>query len=139
MISNETVDLNNDGINSTDLKQEITNYFETNNYDLEIRKLDKNSPFELLLGIYLPVPNEYIDKPFGTIFYNRNAHFRRINQNTNETLINQETEITNEIILEKLIILENGKIESKFNQRFYDFKTNSWKNLEIEIKYLKVE
>ena len=138
MTSNQNVDLNNDSVNSQNLLEEIPNYFDNNSFDIEIRKLEKTDPFELLLAIYLPEPNELIDQPFSTIYYNRKAYFERINPFDNQMLLNNEFEINNTLTLFELSVMENDRISARLNQRFYDFQTNSWRNLDIEIKYKKL-
>jgi hypothetical protein len=143
----KSVDLNNDDISSFNLLEEIPNYFENYSYDLVIRKLEKTNPFELSFGFYLPVPNEYIDKSFGTIDYNRYAFFESITPYENVKLINHRLEFklinhnmeTGSVIsINELKKMTNNKIYSKFIQKFYDFKNRSWKDLEIEIIYTKV-
>ena len=138
MTSNQNVDLNNDSVNSQNLLEEIPNYFDNNSFDIEIRKLEKIDPFELLLAIYLPEPNELIDQPFSTIYYSRKAYFERINPVDNQMLLNNEFEINNTLTLVELSVMENDRISARLNQRFYDFQTNSWRNLDIEIRYKKL-
>ncbi|MCF6280403.1 MAG: hypothetical protein L3J14_08660 [Flavobacteriaceae bacterium] len=139
IVSTENVDLNDDNISSTNLMNEIPNYFENADYDFIIRNLEKTDPYELLLSIYLPVPNEFIDEDFGLIDYNRYSSFIRINPFSKDKLINEEMEISNSTILNEMVILDNNIIESKSIQIFYDFSTNNWRNLEIKIRYLKLE
>jgi len=139
IISTENVDLNDDNISSTDLMNEIPNYFENADYDLIIRNLGKTDPYELLLSIYLPVPNEFIAEDFGLIDYNRYSSFIRINPFSKNKLINEGMEISNSTILNEMVVLDNSIIESKSTQVFYDFSTNIWRNLEIKIRYLKLD
>ena len=147
IISNKSVDLNKDSINSFNLLEEIPNYFENNSYDLVIRKLEKTNHSELSFGFYFPIPNEYIDKSFGTIDYNRYAFFesispyekiKLINNRLEFELINHQLEVGSIISINELNRLTSNKIHSKLTQRFYDFKNKSWKDLEIEIIYTKV-
>jgi hypothetical protein len=53
-------------------------------------------------------------------------------------LINHNMEIGSVISINELKKMTNNKIYSKFIQKFYDFKNRSWKDLEIEIIYTKV-
>ena len=144
--SNKPIDLNNDDTDSVNLLEEIPNYFENNSYDLVIRKLQEFNHFELSIGFYLPVPNEYIDKSFGIFNYNRNAFFKSItpyeeveliNNNLELELINHLGEVGSIISIKKLRKIKNNRIYSKLTQRFYDFKSRMWKDLEIEIVYTK--
>jgi len=136
MISNELVDLNNDTILNNDLKEEIPNYFNTVSYDLIVKTLSENDPFEYLFGIYLPFPNEYIY--LGTLNYGRAAIFKRFNTENHSIIINEYNKNTElDISLDKITVVENN-IKMKIFEKFYDFKTEKWKILDVKISFTKI-
>ncbi len=134
------VDLNGDSHKSYDLKNEINNYFNDNEYDLEIRPNYTNETEFKLISLYFPEPNlsfEYPSHPKGFVEYVKNGVGFQYEFTDNKFLI---MEPDNEIVvIDKIELIENGKIKSTILKDYYDFEIQNWRKLEIEIIYSKMK
>lgn len=141
MQSLELIDLNNDGQFSYDLKNEIDNYFNNDVYDLEIRPNYTNDTQDKLISIYLPEPYLYFDNPSnpnGYVEYARGAFGITYEYNEN-ILLNDQSESTEIGLVTAFELIENSQIKATISKKYYDFGSNAWKDLNIEIVYIKVE
>ncbi len=141
MTSLELIDLNDDGQFSYDLKNEINNYFNNEIYDLEIRPNNTNDNQYKLINFYLPEPYLHFDypgHPNGYVEYARGAF--GINYVYNENIIlNDQSENKEFGIVTEFELMENSQIKATISKKYYDFGINKWKNLNIEVVYIKVE
>lgn len=138
--SNELVDLNGDLQKSYDLKTEINDYFNENEYDLEIRPNYTNDNEGKLISLYFPEPYlsfEYPSHPQGYVEYAKNSIGVKFEYENDRFLL---SEIDNDIIvIDKIELIENGKIKSTISKDYYDFQIQNWVNLKIEIIYTRME
>jgi len=138
--SNELVDLNGDLQKSYDLKTEINDYFNENEYDLEIRPNYTNDNESKLISLYFPEPYlsfEYPSHPQGFVEYAKNSIGVKFEYENDRFLL---SEIDNDIIvIDKIELIENGKIKSTISKDYYDFQIQNWINLKIEIIYTRME
>ena len=138
--SNELVDLNGDLQKSYDLKTEINDYFNENEYDLEIRPNYTNDNESKLISLYFPEPYlsfEYPSHPQGFVEYAKNSIGVKFEYENDRFLL---SEIDNDIIvIDKIELIENGKIKSTISKDYYDFQIQNWINLNIEIIYTRMD
>lgn len=136
--SSESADLNEDGISNGNFKSELLEYF----YEipLKISELPEHDPFDLLFAIYLPYPNEIVDKPYGHLLYDLYALFKRV-YFKNGTLNIHENDLNFEdkIIFQNFELISNSKIEISLSMKLYDFENLEWKNYNCKILYIKTE
>ena len=141
MTSLELIDLNDDGKFSYDLKNEINNYFNNEIYDLEIRPNNTNDNPYKLISFYLPEPYlnfDYPGHPNGYVEYARGAFGIKYEYNEN-IILNDQSETKEFCIVTEFELMENSQIKATISKKYYDFGINEWKNLDIEILYVKVE
>ena len=140
MSSNKLVDLNGDSQKSYDLKSEINDYFNELAYDLEIRPNYTNDTKTKLISLYFPEPYlsyEYPSHPNEYVDYGKNGVGFNYEIKDNLFLL---AESNNEFVtVDKIEILENGKIKSMISKDYYDFSIQNWTNLKIEILYSKMK
>ncbi len=140
MQSDKLVDLNGDSQKSRDLKSEINNYFNDFKYDFEIRPNQTNDTEDKLISIYFPEPSisfDYPSSPNGSVEYARNVvGFRYEYQNKQFKLFQTDNEFA---VIDKIELLDSGKIKSTIHKDYYDFETQNWINLKIEIEYVKMK
>ena len=138
--SKKLVDLNGDLQKSYDLKAEINDYFKEFDYDLEIRPNYSNDNDSKLISLYFPEPYlsfEYPSHPKGFVEYAKNGVGFNYEFKDNLFLL---TETSNEFVtIDKIELLDYGKIKSIISKNYYDFAIQGWTNLEIEIIYSKME
>ena len=134
------VDLNGDLQKSFDLKNEINDYFNNYDYDLEIRPNFTNETDFKLISFYFPEPSlsfDYPGHPNGFVEYAKNSVGFQYQFNNNKFLI---IEPENDfIIIDKIELVDNGKIKSTILKDYYDFDRQNWIKLEIEIIYNKMD
>jgi hypothetical protein len=137
-VSSESADLNEDGISNKNFKSELLDYF--NEIPLKISELPKHEPFDLLFAIYLPYPNEIVDKPYGHLIYDLYALFKRLKFKNGELNIH-ENDLNSEdkIIFQRFEIISDSKIEISLIMKLYDFENLKWKNYKCKILYIKTE
>ncbi len=140
MSSDKLVDLNGDTQKSYDLKSEINDYFNDLAYDLEIRPNYTNDTKTKLISLYFPEPYlsyEYPSHPNGFVEYGKSGVGFTYEFKDNRFLLDGSN---NEFVsIDKIELLENGKISSMISKDYYDFSIQNWTNLKIEIMYSKME
>lgn len=134
----ELADLNGDKTSSKDFKSELLDFF--NESPLKLSQLPEQDPFDVLFSIYLPYPNEIVDKPYGHLLYDlyalpKTLKFNGKDFNTHENEANFE----NKIVFKTFKLLENNKIQIVLKIKLYDFKKLTWKNYNCTITYFKDE
>lgn len=135
-ISLKSADLNKDGISSENFKGELNEYF----YEIPliISQLPEYDPFDLLFSIYLPYPNELVDKPYGHLLYDLYALFKRLEFNNRELHIHEnDLNYEDKIIFQKFKIISDSKIEISLIMKLYDFESLEWENYDCKILYVK--
>lgn len=146
--SDRSVDLNNDGLRTTQLLDEIKM---SNSYDLEIRPLESHSNDSKLISFFFPKTNltfqypgepegytEFTNYGFGTQYEFINNTFQLqlrsyVEQNYIDNIQN-DLEVT---IESDLIILSENRLRLDISKEFYDYHANEWVRLAIEIIYQK--
>ncbi|MEZ0007364.1 hypothetical protein ABH942_002745 [Flavobacterium sp. 28YEA47A] len=130
IISENSIDLNNDNIMNTNMFLEFLNYFNST-YDLQI-KTNKNSS---LLSFYLPKQNiffDYLCCPNGYVEFSKNGF--TINMNRTQTrLENQIIDNENKVIL--FSKLNDSSYKLILEKKYFDFNSNSLSAKIYEIKY----
>jgi len=145
IISNVSVDLNNDGFTSTDLFNEIDpEFFSSTSLDLEIKPIVFNNHLENIMSFYLPHPNVIITTPGkpGSVKFSRNGLGYVFDfDNTTQTISPENTntapdpEVAGDMVSVKVI--SKGKIQAVFKKYYYDFKSVKWIALTITCIYKK--
>jgi len=143
--SDISVDLNNDGFDSTDLFNEIDpSFFSSTSLDLEIKPVVYNNHLENIMSFYLPHPSVTITTPNkpGSVKFSRNGLGYVFAFDNKTQIISPEStnttpdpEIAGNMISVKVI--SKGKIQGVFKKYYYDFKTAKWIALTITCIYLK--
>lgn len=138
MTSKDSVDLNGDGVKSTNLKTEIDHYFNNQAHDLEIRPNHTNDTQFKLISIYFPEPNlsfEFPGSPEGYVEFAKNSVGYQYEFDNNEfQLMPSENEFIEVIGFE---LINDVSIQSTIRKSYYDFEIPDWRMLEIEISYTK--
>lgn len=134
--ADELADLNQDGISSNNFKNELLDFF--NDVHLKITKLPSNGPFQLLFSIYLPYPNEIVDKPYGHLLYDQFALFKRLNYQKGVLYSNEyDSNDEDKIFFKEFEIVEESKIKFTMVLKYYDFDKSIWKDYKCYIIYSK--
>ncbi|SNR16747.1 hypothetical protein [Tenacibaculum jejuense] len=141
MTSDTSVDLNEDGIASTNLLNEIVPYyFENTVYDLEIRPHNYTESDAKLILFSIPHqillfddPNDqnssidYCKKGFGTSY------------EFSDNKIQLENFSNDFITIKNIEILSNDNIKTNIEKEYFDTETENWVKLSIEIVYQKID
>lgn len=127
VVNSNPIDLDNNGVSSTDIISELTNY-SSYPYDLQINSKRKNG--SELFSFYLPTQN---------IDYNNFVEFTR----EGFTYESKSDNFDNiEIDKDNFIISFNKTTSSGYQlvlkKKYYDFSTNSFNNFEFNIVFEKI-
>jgi hypothetical protein len=150
------VDLNNDGVSSTDAMGEISqfdyikqyNFYSSETY-LEIWPTKQNSQLQLL---YVPFPNprvffDYPDKLSTRVVYQRNylnaIGYMCTYDEKNKTIHLDRTTVKEEAEQEwgKVVdikVLDKDRLQLLLSKNYYDFKQRSWIRLQLTAIYKRV-
>lgn len=144
MVADRSVDLNNDGIGSQDLLQEIDPaIFETDKPELEIKSILFGSKVENMINFVLPHTSKIIantpqshgsatfdTKPVGfTYQYNKDTKAISINNGSGTTSLYDE--------IVSIQILPGNRLMAVYIKKYYDFITSKWIPLNITCVYQK--
>ncbi|WP_207434047.1 hypothetical protein [Sabulibacter ruber] len=145
------VDLNQDGVASTNLLAEIEDYnFSYPEANLELRPTKYNNTHYKLIDIFFPHPNLVLDITTGqeVMMYTKNAlngtgYTYNYNERTSAVEIirsanHQETE-QEWGRLNSLTVVRSNQLEANISKKYYDFQTQNWVTLNITAVYEKVE
>ncbi|WP_205500372.1 hypothetical protein [Rufibacter psychrotolerans] len=149
--SSAAVDLNQDGVLSTNLLAEIEGYdFTYPEANLELRPTRHNTTNHKRIDIFFPHPNLVLDITTGqeVMLYTKNAL-----NGTGYTYSYDEKTSAIDIIrtanhpeteqewgrLNRLTVSGTNQLEASISKRYYDFHTQSWLPLNITAVYEKVE
>lgn len=144
--SNIYVDLNNDGITSTDLFNEIDpSYFDSANPELIIKPVLYNNQLKEMMSFYLPhstvtVPSQ--NNP-GSVKFSRNGvgYIYQFDKNTQAISIEDSGTATDPSVyghMENITVLGPNMLQAVFTKYFYDFSTTQWQILTITCIYTKL-
>lgn len=146
MVSDISVDLNNDGFASTDLFNEIdAAVFDISIPELEIKPVLYNNELENLMSFYLPHSTVTTSTPTnpGSVKFSRNGlgYIYEFDKNTQKITIedndlNQDPAVYGH--MESINIIGYNQLEAIFTKYYYDFSTKSWKLLTITCLYIKI-
>jgi hypothetical protein len=148
MTSNVSVDLNDDGILSTNLLLETDpGVFSPNKADLEIKPTVYNNELVQLMSFYLPHPTmSYTkpDKPEGVVDYTLKGigYEYEFNSNTQQITINKDGELPGPVPdagrLDTIVVNGTNKLEAVFTKNYYDFAIAHWRQLTITCEYTEI-
>ena len=133
--STHAVDLNRDGISSTDLKTEITDLSDSIKFFLELKTTYYYIPYQEI-DQWLPLSNEITDNngKFLEVLYGFKNLFSRYNYDEKTGKIKIIPVGTLEILSAEL--LENNKLKITSQMHFYT--TNGWELLTLVSIYQKI-
>jgi hypothetical protein len=144
MISDISVDLNNDGITSTDLLTEVDPaVFNTSLPELEIKPVLYNNQLEEMMSFYLPHSNIGAispSNPSGVKFTRSGlGYLYDFNKDTQDISV-QNGGNNNEITghMENIKVVGDNKLQAVFTKSYYDFFVNDWVVLTITCVYTKM-
>lgn len=130
IISENSIDLNNDNVINSNMLLEFSNYF-NDTYDLQIKANNNSS----LLSFYLPKQNiffDYLCCPNGYVEFSKNGF--TINMNRRQTILeNQIIDNENKIIL--FSKLNDSSYKLILEKKYFDFNSNAFSAETFEIKY----
>lgn len=146
MISDISVDLNNDGITSTDLLTEVDPaVFNSTIPELEIKPVLYNNQLEEMMSFYLPHSNISAitpSNPSGVKFTRSGIGYLYDFDTDTQTISVQNGDQNNQngIIghMENIQVIENNKLKAVFTKSYYDFFINDWTLLTITCIYTKI-
>lgn len=144
MTSDLSVDLNNDGLKSLDLLDEIdSSFFDPNNPELVIKPVIYNNQLEDLMSFYLPHANINTTNPntAGGVSFSRNGLGYVYNIDKNTQVINvdkNEHDSTSSGVMQSIEVLEQGMLKAIFKKSYYDFSSKKWVLLTITCVYKKI-
>ncbi|MCO6148580.1 hypothetical protein [Flavobacterium sp. NRK1] len=145
MMSDLSVDLNNDGYSSNNLMEEIDPaVFDSSLPELEIKPVVYNNQIEDLMSFYLPHSTVTVSTPNkpGSAKFTRNGlgYVYKFDKNTQTVSIedndvNQDPAIYGH--MESVTVIGNNKLKAVFTKYYYDFSSTQWRLLTITCIYIK--
>ncbi|MEK6482602.1 hypothetical protein WJR50_34060 [Catalinimonas sp. 4WD22] len=157
LIADKEVDLNNDGILSTNLMEQISQsnfygqyIFDKHHSYLEIRPTKYNDNPYQHISIPFPDPHfsTYTNSPNGAVIYLRNGlngvgyeytyNAKTKTVHIDRTKVDQNTEEKWGGLVE-IHQIEDDKLELLVSKNYYDFSTASWLRLQITGIYSKID
>ncbi|BAO55309.1 hypothetical protein [Nonlabens marinus] len=147
--SDQAVDLNGDGITSTDLKSEINDF---DYYDLDLRPNIEGQVRLQLVSFIFPATNLRFQNPaypdgntnftssiFSTIYVFSNDQII-LENNSFEVYdyVDSENRITNLRTDDVITVLDNDQLRISISQEYYDYSTAQWLALDIDVVYEKL-
>lgn len=149
MVSDSSVDLNNDGIASTDLLTEIDPaVFNSTLPELEIKPVVINNQLQELMSFNLPHSNltdSTPGSPSGVKFtttgigytyeFNDDTQVISIHDNAPSSGNNQQAIAGH---MESIQVIGDNKLKAIFTKYYYDFSVTKWKMLTITCIYTKM-
>ena len=141
MTSNIPVDLNNDGIASTNLMDELgAAIANAQSPDLEIKPVLLDNELVQVMSFYLPHPTIDFSQPMPTVQYSLKGmgYQYEYNKRTNEITVegagnNGPVPVPGR--LETVEVTEDGNLDAVITKYYYDFATGKWIELTITCEY----
>ncbi|WP_156109116.1 hypothetical protein [Polaribacter sp. Hel1_85] len=138
--SNTEVDLNNDNISSEELTNEI-NSFDLNDLEIKPNLISFFFPKTWISFQYPSSPEgsiEFIGYGFGTNFeYEDNLFSLKEKSYIEESYIDNVESNKNVTINCNLIVIDDNHIKTSISKEYYDFNSNNWVLLNIDVIYEK--
>lgn len=144
MTSNIEVDLNDDGIVSTDLLTEIDPaFFNSGAPELEIKPTIVNNQLMPMMSFYLPFPKLNFTtpgKPHGAVSYVRSGlgYYYQFDNATQTITINNNASNGVYGNVDNVQVAGKNTLKAVFNKNYYDFATAKWITLKITCIYKKI-
>jgi len=145
MISDISVDLNNDEVASFDLLTEIDPLvFSTAIPELEIKPVVINNQLQNMMSFYLPhsnVTGVTPTSPSGVKFTKAGlGYIYEFDDSTQTISVENNTGGEPAVYgnMENIIVLGNNMLQATFSKYYYDFSGPEWKKLSIVCVYTKV-
>lgn len=145
MVSNISVDLNNDGVSSFDLLTEIDpEVFSTTIPELEIKPVVVNNQLEDMMSFYLPHSNitgATPTTPQGVKFTKTGlGYFYEFDDSTQTISVENNSGGQPAVNghVETVTVIDGNKLQAVFTKYYYDFSVESWKLLTITCIYKKI-
>jgi len=149
MTADTAVDLDNNGVASANLMEEVPYYFDSAQYDLQITPtVYTDQPNNRLISVYLPNTNlsfDYPGEPNGYSSFSRSGFsngYSYDEQSQQITILRAELNDAYEAEfgrLESLSIYGENKLVGIITKNYYDYVSASWKVLTITCLYIKAE
>lgn len=144
MRSNISVDLNNDGVLSTNLLTEIGESDGSTQSDLEIKPVFVDNKLVQLMSFYLPHPTLSFDdpqEPEGSVKYTPRGlgYEYEYNNATNEITVDNGNpgSVPSSGQLDTVEVSGANQLQAVFEKYYYDFAINEWRLLTITCSYVR--
>ena len=144
MRSNISVDLNNDGILSTNLLTEIDDEVSPSQTDLEIKPVFLDNELVQLMSFYLPHPTLSFDNPTepeGSVKYTPKGlgYEYQYDNATNVITVdnNNNGNVPSSGRLDTVEVAGSDQLQAIFEKYYYDFAINEWRLLTITCRYVR--
>ncbi|WP_417884914.1 hypothetical protein [Zunongwangia sp.] len=141
--SSKAVDLNNDGTSNMDLSKETAFFFTNSIYEIEIRPMIDQDNYAKLISFSFPEASlsfydsertdynlDYIDASFGTSYEEVDGHV---------VLEQNEFDPFGAIENFELDNHTETQIHLTLYKDYYNFESDSWEELKIEVGYKKID
>lgn len=143
MVSDVSVDLNNDGISSTDMLTEVDpEVFNTEIPELEIKPVVVNNQLQEMMSFYLPhstITSNTPSTPGGVKFTKTGlGYIYEFDQSTQAISIHEDSPSNVNGHIVEIKVLANNNLRAVFTKYYYDFNVPGWKLLTITCVYKKV-
>ena len=143
MISDKSVDLDNDGNSSIDLLTEIDpSFFDPNNPELVIKPVIYNNQVEEVMNFVLPHSNIGTTNPgTGGVSFSRNGlgYVYNYNENTQTIDINNGSQSPGTTgVVQSIVVTGKNTLQAVFQKYYYDFMTKQYQLLTITCVYRKI-
>ncbi len=141
MTADQPIDINNDGLASTNLMEEMELYFNNTAPDLEIRPHEFTESNALLIAFSFPDQFSVGGYPEYTSGY---FDFNKSTLGSSFKFIDDEIILETNSIEEIAVVLQtvtyrNDIVEAAYTKAYYDFKTDEWEELNITVVYVKMD
>ncbi|WP_052184105.1 hypothetical protein [Psychroserpens sp. Hel_I_66] len=138
--SNVAVDLNNDNITSLELTNEIDS-FGSNDLEIKSNIISLFLPKTWITFQYPSSPEgsvEFIDYGFGTNYqYEDNSFLIETKSYVEKSYIDNIENDKNVTLTSNLNVVDSNHLKMSISKEYYDFSTNEWIMLNIEIVFEK--
>jgi hypothetical protein len=147
MVSDISVDLNNDGVSSTNLFTEIDPaVFSTEIPELEIKPVVINNQLENMMSFYLPHSNVTATTPNtpGSVKFTKTGlgYIYEFDDSTQIISVEDNTPTGGQPgvygHMETIQVVGTNQLKAVFTKYYYDFSVPGWKLLTITCTYIKI-
>jgi hypothetical protein len=143
MVSDISVDLNNDGVSSADLLTEVDpTVFNTEIPELEIKPVVVNNQLEEMMSFYLPHSTITATTPTtpGGVKFTKTGlgYIYEFDKDTQAISIHEDSPSNVNGHMVSVVVLANNNLKAVFTKYYYDFSVPGWKLLTITCVYKKM-